>query len=120
MLGENCPAGVVPRAKTSICEHVSARSNSETGICSESPQWRNKQPHLALGVFTGVGVVHLQVQREVDVSNLGNLLLYSLEDLEVVVAEKGSIRQLLDEKWRTVYMANPPRDVFTPAEMHAA
>ena len=58
---------------------------------------------MALGVFTSAGVVHLRVQREADVSNLGDLLLYSLDDLEDIAAEKGGIRQLLDEKWRKVY-----------------
>ena len=38
--------------------------------------------NMALGVFTSAGVVHLRVQREADVSNLSDLLLYSLDDLE--------------------------------------
>jgi hypothetical protein len=42
--------------------------------------------------------VHLRVSRESDVSDLGDLLLYSLDDLEDIAAEKGGIRQLLDEK----------------------
>src|SRR5262249_50216661 len=61
---------------------------------------------MALGIFTSAGVVHLRVQREADVSNLGDLLLYSLDDLEEIAAKKGGIRQLLDEKWRKVYKAN--------------
>jgi hypothetical protein len=73
--------------------------------------------HMALGVFTSAGVVHLRVQREADVTNLGDLLLYSLDDLEAIAAEKGGIRQLLDEKWRKVYHANAPRGVFTTREM---
>jgi hypothetical protein len=32
---------------------------------------------MALSVFSSVGVIHLRVQREADVSNLGDLLLYS-------------------------------------------
>ncbi len=58
-------------------------------------------------------VVHLRVQREVDVSNLGDLLLYSLDDLEAIAADKGGIHQLLDEKWRQVYRANASRGLFT-------
>ena len=75
---------------------------------------------MALGVFTSAGVVHLRVQREADVSNLGDLLLYSLDDLEDIAAEKGGIRHLLDEKWRKVYQANAPRGLFTKGEMRAA
>ena len=75
---------------------------------------------MALGVFTSAGVVHLRVQREADISNLGDLLLYSLDDLEEIAAAKGGIRQLLDEKWRKVYKANAPRGLFTRGEMHAA
>ncbi len=75
---------------------------------------------MALGVFTSAGVVHLRVQREADVANLGDLLLYSLDDLEEIAAEKGGIRQLLDEKWRKVYKASSPRGLFTTSELHAA
>ncbi len=53
---------------------------------------------MALGVFTSVGAVHLRVQREANVSNLGDLSLYSLDDLEDITVEKDSIRRLLDEK----------------------
>jgi hypothetical protein len=76
--------------------------------------------HMALGVFTSAGVVHLRVQREADVNNLGDLLLYSLDELEVIATENGGIRQLLDEKWRKVYKANAPRRLFTRSEVHAA
>jgi hypothetical protein len=75
---------------------------------------------MALGVFTSAGVVHLRVQREADVANLGDLLLYSLDDLEEIAAVKGGIHQLLDEKWRKVYQANAPRGLFTKDEMQAA
>jgi hypothetical protein len=75
---------------------------------------------MALGIFTSAGVAHLRVQRETDVSNLGDLLLYSLDELEQTAAEKGGIRALLDEKWRKVYQANAPRGLFTKAEMRAA
>lgn len=68
---------------------------------------------MALGVFTSAGVAHLRVQREADVANVGDLLLYSLDDLEEIAAEKGGIRVLLDEKWRKVYKASSPRGLFT-------
>ena len=50
-------------------------------------------------------------------SNLGDLLLYSLDELEDIAAEKGGFAQLLDEKWRKVYQANAPRGLFTKGEM---
>lgn len=62
-------------------------------------------------------VAHLRVQGEADVSNLGDLLLYSLDDLEDIAVEKGGIRILLDEKWRKLYRANTPRGVFISREM---
>jgi hypothetical protein len=76
--------------------------------------------HMALGVFTSAGVAHLRVQREADLANLGDLLLYSLDDWEEIAAEHGGIRQLLDEKWRKVYHANSPRGPFASAETRAA
>jgi hypothetical protein len=48
------------------------------------------------------------------------LLLYSLDELEEIAAEKGGIRPLLDEKWRKVYRASAPRELFTRGEMRAA
>lgn len=81
---------------------------------------RQQLLHMALGVFTSAGVAHLRVQREADVSNLGDLLLYSLDELEDIAAEKGGIRTLLDEKWRKVYQANAPRELFTKGEMRVA
>jgi hypothetical protein len=75
---------------------------------------------MALDIFTSAGVAHLRVQREADVSNLGDLLLYSLDDLEEIAAEKGGIRQLLDEKWCKVYLADAPRRLFTKQDLHAA
>jgi hypothetical protein len=86
-------------------------------------QKRQQLLHMALGVFTSAGVAHLRMQREADVSNLGDLLLYSLDELEAIAAEKGGVRQLLDEKWRKVYKANAPRRLFTCDEApktHAA
>lgn len=75
---------------------------------------------MALGVFTSARVAHLRVQREADLANVGDLLLYILDELEQIAAGKGGIRQLLDEKWRKVYQANAPRGLFTTHEMHAA
>jgi hypothetical protein len=49
------------------------------------------------GMFTSAGVAYLQVQREADVSNLGDLLLNSPNKIEVIATEKG-VRALLDEK----------------------
>jgi hypothetical protein len=74
---------------------------------------------MALGVFSSAGVVHLRVQREADVSNVGDLLLYSLDDLEDIAAKKGEIRMLLDEKWCKVYKANSPRGLFERGELAA-
>src|SRR4029079_13250623 len=102
-------------------EHEAMRLGAATlmpdvllGLCArlDTPTRAEKRAQLldmALGVFTSAGVVHLRVQREADVSNLGDLLLYSLDDLEDIVREKGGIRSLLDEKWRKVYHANAPR-----------
>lgn len=59
---------------------------------------RNKQPLVAHGVVTSAGMVRLRVQREADIANLGDSLLYSLDDLEDIAREKGGIRVLLDEK----------------------
>ena len=67
---------------------------------------------MALGVFSSAGVARVCVQRKADVSNLGDLLLYSLDELEEIAVQKGGIRQLLDEKWRKVYKANAPWGSF--------
>ncbi|HEV8194663.1 MAG TPA: hypothetical protein VGP82_24690 [Ktedonobacterales bacterium] len=61
---------------------------------------------MARGVCTSAGVVRLQVQRKADVSNLGDLLLYSLDDLEDTAVKRGGIRPLIDEQRRNVYNAN--------------
>jgi len=93
------------------------------GACLDTPSRAEKRwllLDMALGVFASAGVVHLRVQREADVSNLGDLLLYSLDDLEDIARNKGGVRQLLDEKWRKVYKANAPRGIFSHKEMHAA
>ncbi len=75
---------------------------------------------MALGVFTSTGVAHLRVQQEAAVESLGDLLLYSLDELEVIAADKGGVRALLDAKWRKVYKASAPRGLFTQREMRAA
>ncbi len=75
---------------------------------------------MALGVFTSAGIVHLRMQREADVSNVEDLLLCSLDDLEDIAREKGGVRQLLEEKWREVYQANSPHGLFTTSELRAA
>lgn len=64
---------------------------------------------IAEGIQVLVRAVHLRVQGEADVANLGDLLLYTLDDLEDLTAAKGGIRQLLGEKWRKVYKANAAR-----------
>jgi hypothetical protein len=93
------------------------------GACADTPTHAEERLLLldmALGVFTSAGVVHLRVQREADVSNLGDLPLYSLDDLEGMAAERGGIRQLLDEKWHKVYQVNAPRGLFTNGVMRKA
>lgn len=75
---------------------------------------------MALGVFPRAGVVHPCAPRKANVSNLADLLLYSLDDLMDIAREKGDIRQMLDEKCRKVYRANTPRCLFNESEMHAA
>jgi hypothetical protein len=81
---------------------------------------REQLLEMALGVFDAAGVIRLRLHSEADVSSVGDLLVYSLDDLEEIAAEKGGIRTLLDEKWRKVYQANSPRGLFTQLEMHAA
>jgi hypothetical protein len=49
-----------------------------------------------------------------------DLLVYSLEELEAVAEQKGSIRRLLDEKWTRAYRAQAPRGLFSRLEMRAA
>jgi hypothetical protein len=80
-------------------------------------QKREQLLHMALGVFTSAGVAHLRVQREADVNNVGDLLLYSLDELEEIAAERGGIRQLLGEKWRKVYKATVPHGLFPQGEV---
>jgi len=81
---------------------------------------RHQLLEMALGIFTSAGVVELRLPREGDVANVGDLLVYQLEELEAIATEKGGIRQLLDEKWRKVYKANAPRGLFDSGEMRVA
>jgi hypothetical protein len=41
---------------------------------------------MALGICTSVGVVHLRAQREMELSNFGDLLMCSLGDPEAIAA----------------------------------
>lgn len=73
---------------------------------------REQLLEMALGVFDAAGVVRLQLQREADVLTVGDLLVYSLDELEAIAERKGGIRRLLDEKWTKVYKAATPRGLF--------
>jgi len=73
---------------------------------------------MALSVFDAAGVMRLHW--EAGISSLSDLLVYSLEELEPVAAEKDSIRQLLNEKWTTVYTANSPRGIWSSSELRVA
>ena len=86
----------------------------------ERTKKREQLLEMALGVFDAAGVVRLQLHREADVSRVGDLLVYSLDELEAVAERKGGIRQLLDEKWTQVYKATSPRGLFTGQERRAA
>jgi hypothetical protein len=81
---------------------------------------REQLLQMALGVLTSAGVVRLRLPRESDVDNVGDLVMYSLDELEAVAQMKGGIRTLLDEKWCKVYKAHAPRGMFTRGEMRAA
>jgi len=73
-----------------------------------------KQEHvleMALSGFDAASVVRLQLHREADVANVGDLLLHSLEDWEALAEQKGGILLLLDEKCAKVYRARAPRAV---------
>jgi hypothetical protein len=82
-----------------------------------------KRAHLlemALGVFDAAGVVRLRLHREADVASVGDLLVYSLDELEAVAQAKGGIRRLLHEKWAKAFRCLPPHGLFAPAEMRGA
>jgi hypothetical protein len=108
---QGCPPPLTPDLQRGLGSRLDTPTHAEK---------RAMLLDMALGVFSSAGVVHLRVQREADMSNLGDLLLYSLDDLEEIATKKGGIRQLLDEKWRKVYKANAPRGLFTMSEMRAA
>ncbi len=63
----------------------------------ERARKRERLLEMALGVFDAAGVVRLRLHREADVASVGDLLVYSLEELEAVAERKGGIRRLLDE-----------------------
>jgi hypothetical protein len=66
-------------------------------------------------------LVDLAQAAEDEVTYVSDLLVYSLDELEAIAAEKGSIRQLLDEQWRKVYKASAPRGMFSePHQRRAA
>lgn len=75
---------------------------------------------MALGVFDAAGVVRLRLRREVDVYSVGDLLVYSLDELEAVAERKGGVRRLLDEKWAKVYKASTPRGHSSKSGIRAA
>jgi hypothetical protein len=106
--------GALPPFPPDMHRGLGARVDSPIRV-----EQRERLLQMALGVFASAGVAHLRVQREADMTNVGDLLLYRLDELEVIAAEKGSIRSLLEEKWCKVYMANAPRDLFTRTEMRA-
>jgi hypothetical protein len=81
---------------------------------------REQLLEMALGVFDAAGVVLLRLHREADVASVSDLLVYSLEEWEVVAEQKGGIRRLLDEKWAKVYKAQAPRGLFTRSELRQA
>lgn len=85
-------------------------------------RWERRQQllEMAFGVFSSAGVVELRLQREADVSSVGDLLLYSLDELEAIATRKGGMPALVEEKWRKVYKASAPRGLFTMPQWRAA
>jgi hypothetical protein len=81
---------------------------------------REQLLEMALGVFDAAGVVRLRLHREADVSSVGDLLIYSLDELEQVAVRRGGIRRLLQEKWEKVYKASAPHRLFVPGELRCA
>jgi hypothetical protein len=73
---------------------------------------------MALSMFTSAGVVELARAREGDVARVGDLLVYSLDELEAIADAKGGVRQLFDEKWRKIYKAASPHGMFASSEAH--
>ena len=62
-----------PRAR--CAERFGARLDMPTRATQRKPLL-----DMALSIFTSAGVAHLRVQHEANVSNLGDLLLYSLKN----------------------------------------
>ena len=54
---------------------------------------------MALGVFTSAGIVDLQLPEQGAITSVGDLLLYSLGELEAIADEKGGIREAF---WRSL------------------
>jgi hypothetical protein len=77
-----------------------------------TPKRREQLLEMALGVFDATGVVRLRLHREADVTSVGDLLVYSLDELEAMAERKGGMRRLIDEKWAKVYRIHTPRDRF--------
>jgi hypothetical protein len=72
---------------------------------------------MALGVFTGVGVVSSALPH---VASVADLLCTVVDDLEAVARSKGGIGQLLHDKRCRVYKAYAPRGLFAPRYRRAA
>jgi hypothetical protein len=81
---QGCPPPLTPDLQRGLGSQLDTPTHAEK---------RAMLLDMALGVFSSAGVVHLRVQREADMSNLGDLLLYSLDDLEEIATKKGGIRQ---------------------------
>jgi len=75
---------------------------------------------MALGVFTSAGIVDLRLPEQGAITSVGDLLLYSLDELEAIADEKGGVCALLDAKWQQVYKTASPRGLFTTGEMRVA
>jgi hypothetical protein len=86
----------------------------------ERTRKREQLLEMALGVFDAAGVVRLRLHREADVSSLGDLLVYSLDELEQMAQRKGGIRRLLEERWTKAYKASSPHGLFGAYEVREA
>lgn len=73
-----------------------------------------------LGVFTSAGIVSLQLPEPGAISSVGDLLLYSLDELEAIADEKGGIGALLVATWQRTYKTASSRGLFIKAEMRLA
>jgi hypothetical protein len=86
----------------------------------ERTKKREQLLEMALGVLDAVGVVRLRLHREADVSSVGDLLIYSLEELEAIAERKGGIGRLLDEKWAKAYKVSSPHGLFSTVAARCA